>query len=413
MSETIIMPKLGMTMTEGSVTEWYKEVGEAVEKGESVLAISSEKLNQDIEAPISGVLLKKYAEAGEELEIGAPLAVIGQKEEDVPASISEISNQSDQQDDTGADQEEMSEEQASEKASPKPTSKRVFITPLARKMVQREQLDITKITGTGGNGRITKRDVLRALEEGAAQQTEPQVAQPVTAADKIGEGLSPMRKAIARNMRESLAQTAQLTLHRKVCADDLINFQKTLRQELATNEVDVKLTLTVLLARAAVLALREMKQMNAHYVNGQLTEYDEVHLGIATALPDGLVVPVIHNAHQKTIGDLARTMAEVTNKARSGQAGSDILSGSTFTISNLGASDIEYFTPILNKPETGILGIGSFQEELSLAQDGTVKKVNKIPLSLTFDHQILDGAAAAQFLRILAKYIESPYLLIL
>ena len=229
----------------------------------------------------------------------------------------------------------------------------------------------------------------------------------------VGEGLSPMRKAIARNMRGSLAQTAQLTLHRKVNADPLIDFQKVLRKEIETTKLDVKLTLTVLIARAVVLSLQEMKKMNSLYHAGQLTEFNEVHLGIATSLEDGLLVPVIRDAHQKTIGSLAKELKEVTEKARNEEAGADLLSGSTFTITNLGSSGVEYFTPILNTPETGILGVGAFQDDLKLTEEGTVKSVKKIPFSITFDHQIVDGATAAEFLNILVKYIESPYLLVL
>ena len=229
----------------------------------------------------------------------------------------------------------------------------------------------------------------------------------------LGEGLRPMRKAIARNMRKSLGQTAQLTLHRKANADHLIEFQKVLRKEIESADLDVKLTMTVLVARATVLALQDLKKMNSHYQDGKLTEFDEVHLGIATSLDDGLLVPVVKDAHQKTIGTLAKEIKEISMKARNGQAGGDLLTGSTFTITNLGASGIEYFTPILNTPETGILGVGSFQDELILDEEGKVKSVKKIPFSLTFDHQIVDGALAAEFLNILVKYIETPYLLVL
>ena len=222
-----------------------------------------------------------------------------------------------------------------------------------------------------------------------------------------------MRKAIARNMRRSLGQTAQLTLQRKANADKLMNFQQMLRKEMDSADLDVKLTITVLIARATVLALQEFKKMNSRYQDGKLTEFDEVHLGIATSLEDGLLVPVVKNAHQKTIGILAKEIKEISTKARNGEARGDLLTGSTFTITNLGASGIEYFTPILNTPETGILGVGAFQDELILDEEGKVKSVKKIPFSLTFDHQIADGAQAAEFLNVLVKYIETPYLLVL
>jgi len=419
MSEVIVMPKLGMTMTEGTIVEWHKEVGEPVSEGEPVLTISSEKLTQEVEAPVSGILLVKNAEVDEQLEVGAAIAVIGEEggavqEVAAAASVAVV-------DKVEADTAVAAPAPVREAAT-KVQGDRIFITPLARKMAKEHQLDIALIEGTGGNGRITKRDIERALQEGtaakAAVETKVEAApaqvsvSPVND-ETIGAGLNPMRKAIARNMRRSLGQTAQLTIHRKVNANALIDFQNSLKKQVAAADLDVKLTITVLVARAAVLALQEMKQVNSHYVNGTLTEFDEVHLGIATALDDGLVVPVVKNAHQKTIGTLAKEIKDVSVKARNGEASGDLLTGSTFTITNLGASGIEYFTPILNTPETGILGVGSFQDELALDEEGQVKMIKKIPFSLTFDHQIVDGATAAEFLNKLSKYIETPYLLVL
>ncbi|MBT2734029.1 dihydrolipoamide acetyltransferase family protein [Bacillus sp. ISL-7] len=414
MSETIVMPKLGMTMTEGTIVEWYKEVGDPVNEGEAVLMISSEKLNQEVEAPISGTLLIKNAEVEEQLEVGAPIAVIGEEDEVVVKNELRV-----EQTVTAPVEAEAIDQPAKMKKFEGKIVKgnRIFITPLARKMVNENNLDIDLIKGTGGNARITKRDIQRVLAGGYDYQAESQVAAalatPAANYESVGEGLRPMRKAIARNMRRSLGQTAQLTLHRKANADRLIDFQQVLRKEIESADLDVKLTLTVLVARATVLALQDLKKMNSHYQDGKLTEFDEVHLGIATSLDDGLLVPVVKNAHQKTIGTLAKEIKEISTKARNGQAGGDLLTGSTFTITNLGASGIEYFTPILNTPETGILGVGAFQDELILDEEGKVKSVKKIPFSLTFDHQIADGAQAAEFLNVLVKYIETPYLLVL
>jgi pyruvate dehydrogenase E2 component (dihydrolipoamide acetyltransferase) len=414
MSEVIVMPKLGMTMTEGTIVEWHKEIGEPVREGEPVLTISSEKLTQEVEAHVSGILLAKNAEVDDQLEVGAAIAVIGEEGGAVQEAAVAV-----------ADKEEVeiavpaALTTVQETVVKKVQGERIFITPLARKIAKEHQLDIALIEGTGGNGRITKRDIERTLQEGTAANVVEAAPAPTSAPaqaihhENVGAGLNPMRKAIARNMRRSLEQTAQLTLHRKVNANALLDFQNNLRKQVEEADLDVKLTITVLVARAAVLTLQDMKQVNSHYAEGTLTEFDEVHLGIATALADGLVVPVVKNAHQKTIGTLAKEIKEVSTKARSGEASGVLLSGSTFTITNLGASGIEYFTPILNTPETGILGVGSFQDELALDEAGQVKLVKKIPLSLTFDHQIVDGATAAEFLNKLTKYIETPYLLVL
>lgn len=427
MSENIVMPKLGMTMKEGTIEEWHKEVGDPVEEGESVVMISSEKLTQEVEAPTAGVLLDIKLNVDEEAEVGAVLGVVGQEgEETADSKEAATDNGSEVSDDTRAEKQSTEADDTSEstktetEADTEKTKKdfdeRIFISPLARKLAKENDLQIELIKGTGGNNRITKIDINRVIENGpdyAESKEAPAEAKPAQQTESVGEGLSPMRKAIAQNMRSSLNQTAQLTLHLKADADKLIDFQKTLRTEAESGELDLKLSITVLIARAAVLALQDFKKMNARYQDGKLSEFDEVHLGIATSLQEGLVVPVVKNAQQKTIGSLAKEMERITTEARDGEASSDLLSGSTFTITNMGASGIEYFTPILNAPEAGILGIGSLQEELSMSKEEKVKQVKKIPFSLTFDHQVLDGATAAEFLGILVNYIESPYLLVL
>ena len=284
-------------------------------------------------------------------------------------------------------------------------------------MAEDKALDINRIKGTGGNARITKLDIQRVEAQGydyddsKATETSVQTSKNVDVTN-IGEGLNPMRKRIAQNMRESLANTAQLTLHRKVDADCLLDFKDKLTVELNQADKDVKLTVTALLAKAVVLALKDYGAMNARYDNGELLEYEDVHLGIATSLEEGLMVPVINEADTKSIGALAEEIKKTSQAVRDGHTDDVQLSGATFTITNMGTSGIEYFTPILNLGETGILGVGALMKEVTLDGD-SLRQVSRIPLSLTFDHQILDGAGAAEFLKVLAKYIENPYLLIL
>lgn len=427
MSENIIMPKLGMTMKEGTVEEWFKSEGDTVEEGESIVTISSEKLTNDVEAPTSGTLLKIKVQAGEDAKVKAVLGIIGEEGEDVGSDdddSEETTQENKDNDTTSEDQQASSNEEQSDKKDTEKEAKpeqreRIFISPLARNMAKDKELDITRIKGTGGNDRITKLDIQRVDSEGydyegeadTSNENASSTAQNVDVSS-IGEGLNPMRQRIAQNMRQSLNNTAQLTLHRKVNADRLLDFKARLSEELKDADQDVKLTVTALLAKAVVLALKEYGAMNARYENGKLTEYEDVHLGIATSLEDGLMVPVIDNADTKSIGTLAKEIKTSAEAVREGNTSDVQLSGATFTITNMGASGIEYFTPILNLGETGILGVGALAKELVLEGD-QVKQISRIPLSLTFDHQILDGAGAADFLKVLAKYIENPYLLML
>ncbi|MBT2830890.1 2-oxo acid dehydrogenase subunit E2 [Staphylococcus coagulans] len=423
MSQNIIMPKLGMTMKEGTVEEWFVAEGDEVKEGDSLLTISSEKLTQDVEAPASGTLLKIKVAAGEEAEVKGVLGIIGDPDEAVDADTSSgeeaqsESSNAEKSDEKPTDDEvsNTSEETAikrSENATP--NQGRIFISPLARRMAKDKDLDVTRIKGTGGNQRITKLDILRVASQGydLEQETNGATAPKAVSAEQIGDGLNPMRKRIAQNMRQSLDNTAQLTLHRKVDADRLLDFKNRLSEEINDADKAIKLTVTALLAKAVVLALKDYGAMNARYEQGELTEYDEVRLGIATSLDDGLMVPVIEQADTKSIGALAKEIKAASEAVRSGDTNAVQLSGATFTITNMGASGIEYFTPILNLGETGILGVGALTQEVVLENDN-VKQVSRIPLSLTFDHQILDGAGAAEFLKILARYIENPYLLIL
>ncbi len=423
MSQNIIMPKLGMTMKEGTVEEWFVAEGDEVKEGDSLLTISSEKLTQDVEAPASGTLLKIKVAAGEEAEVKGVLGIIGDPDEAVDADTSSgeeaqsESSNAEKSDEKPTDDEvsNTSEETAikrSENATP--NQGRTFISPLARRMAKDKDLDVTRIKGTGGNQRITKLDILRVASQGydLEQETNGATAPKAVSAEQIGDGLNPMRKRIAQNMRQSLDNTAQLTLHRKVDADRLLDFKNRLSEEINDADKAIKLTVTALLAKAVVLALKDYGAMNARYEQGELTEYDEVRLGIATSLDDGLMVPVIEQADTKSVGALAKEIKAASEAVRAGDTNAVQLSGATFTITNMGASGIEYFTPILNLGETGILGVGALTQEVVLENDN-VKQVSRIPLSLTFDHQILDGAGAAEFLKILARYIENPYLLIL
>ncbi|WP_080871891.1 dihydrolipoamide acetyltransferase family protein [Oceanobacillus timonensis] len=421
MSENIVMPKLGMTMKQGTIEEWHKQVGDTVEEGESLATISSEKLTQDIEALSGGELLEIKIEAGGTAKVGDVLGILGSPGEKTSKEDDSSQGEADQNEsETAVNEQKQAKEQTTavsrDHSTKQDSGERIFISPLARKLAKEHDLPIEQINGTGGNGRITRLDINRVLEHGLDEAGEIQYSSDEAAVtleqEAIGEGLDSMRKAIAQNMRQSLQQTAQLTLHRKANADKLIAFQKTLRNEAEAADRHVKLSLTALIARAVVLALKDYQKMNARYDNQELSEFDEVHLGIATSLDNGLVVPVVKNAEQKTIGSLAKDIRDVSTKARDGEADESILSGSTFTITNMGGSGVEYFTPILNLHEAGILGVGALQDELAL-ENGEVIQIQKLPFSLTFDHQILDGADAGEFFSILVNYIENPYLLVL
>ncbi|MGN9864047.1 dihydrolipoamide acetyltransferase family protein [Bacillus swezeyi] len=376
MAVEVVMPKLGMSMKEGTVSVWNKKVGEAVDKGESIASINSEKIEMEIESPAEGTVLDIKVSEGEGVPPGTVICYIGEANEQI---------------------EKKKEKEEKQKTA----GKRIKISPAARKIAEGANVDIKTLEGTGPGGRITKADVLKALPDQQKQQTNEAEDPPV----------SMMRKTIASKMTESLQNSAQLTMTMKADVTKLTDLQHQLN-ETAKTRYDTKLTMTDFAARAATLSLLEHPGMNSMYQDGRVTVFEHVHLGIAAALDHGLAVPVVRHAERLPLIELAKKIKWYGQKAREGKLLHDEIEGSTFTITNLGAYGVEHFTPILNPPETGILGIGKMYEA-PVYKEGELCKNAILPLSLTFDHRALDGAPAAAFLAAVKNYLEDPAAILL
>lgn len=399
MAVEVVMPKLGMAMKEGIITSWNIKAGDHVSKGELIASINSEKIETEIEAPADGTVLDIAVSEDEGVPPGTVICYIGKSNEKV--EVYESRN---------VVEEKTSNPEPKKVPHPDPyvidvTKQRVKISPVAKKIAKTENLDIKSLLGTGPGGRITKVDVLKALEERVAvpevlEQEESKVI-PVTG----------MRKAIANRMHASLQNSAQLTLTMKVDVTDLVALHKEIA-DVVQKRYDNKLTITDFVSRAVVLALGEQKEMNSAYINDTIHQFEHVHLGMAVALEKGLVVPAIRFANNLSLVELSKQIKNVAQKAREGSLSSDDMQGTTFTISNLGSFGIEYFTPVLNTPETGILGVGAI-EHVPVYKGKKIKKGSMLPLSLTFDHRVLDGAPAAAFLRTIKCYLEEPVTILL
>ncbi|MBY0189619.1 2-oxo acid dehydrogenase subunit E2 [Bacillus aerophilus] len=376
MAVEVVMPKLGMSMKEGTVSVWNKEVGETVNKGESIASINSEKIEMEIESPAEGTILDIKVPEGEGVPPGTVICYIGEGNEQV-------------------------EEKKEKDLQPKQKKERKKISPVARKLAQSANLDIHTLVGTGPDGRITKADVLRALPaEKEKKHNEPK-HQPV----------SMMRKTIASRMMESLQTSAQLTITMKADVTKLTALQSQLNETAAARH-DMKLTMTDFVAKAVVLSLLEQPAMNSQYQNDRVETFEYVHLGIAAALDHGLAVPVIRHAEKLSLIELAKSIKSYGKKAREGKLLHDEIEGSTFTITNLGAYGVEHFTPILNPPEAGILGVGK-ADHMPVYHGNELCKGTILPLSLTFDHRVLDGAPASEFLSTVKAYLENPVSILL
>ncbi|QQD82888.1 2-oxo acid dehydrogenase subunit E2 [Bacillus siamensis] len=397
MAVKVVMPKLGMAMKKGEVSVWNKKVGDPVEKGESIASINSEKIEMDIEAPESGTLLHIKVKEGEGVPPGTAICYIGEngeevREKETPAPENEGKPQ--------AEPENIPAPKAGQKRN-----HRVKISPVARKMAEKAGLKVDTLNGTGPGGRIVKADVIKAMKTEAEPQSSVQTAQPE------GKPASAMRKVIADRMHKSLQNSAQLTLTMKADITELVKWQQQLADS-AKKRSGVKLTVTHFVSRAAVLALKQHPELNSSYQEERIITYPYVHLGMAVSLENGLVVPVIRDAEKLSFLELADHISTSARRAREGNASGDDLRGSTFSITNLGGYGVEHFTPILNPPEAGILGVGASYETPVFKGDELVKSTI-LPLSLTFDHRVCDGAPAADFLKTVKTLLEEPAGLIL
>ena len=442
MSVNVTMPKMGMTMKAGKLSKWHKKEGDSVEKGEDLFEVETEKITNKIESPGSGTLFQIVVPAGETVPVGTILAIIAEAGEQ-PERIEGIQAG----EVVEAEAKAASSQAAEEKAKPQeqkrivstPSARRVAkelgvdlslvtgsgpkgkikeadvrkfheegppapkITPLAAEIARQENLDISIITGTGENGKITKEDVERAL---AASKATPEV-QPSETKVIPFEG---MRRAIADNMHASLQNAAQLTTFTEVDVTEMVRFRDMMKAEFARDD-SVKISYNDIIVMATARALMRHPIMNSTLVGEEILLHDTVNLGIAVALPEGLIVPKLHNAEKKTLLEIAKEVRELAKKAREGTLAVEEVTDGTFTISNVSMLGMDGFTPVLNPPETGILGVGRVIEKPAVF-NGEIAIRSMKTLSLTFDHRIVDGAPAMTFLRDLARYLAQPMLIL-
>ncbi|MCO7126781.1 2-oxo acid dehydrogenase subunit E2 [Sporolactobacillus shoreicorticis] len=412
MAVEIIMPKMGMGMEEGTVVEWLKQKGDSVKKGESVVSISSDKIEKELEAPEEGVLIDIEADVDDVVPIGQPLGYIGAPGEAVSSPAASAPAPEKKQEDQVVEVPEV----ASDPEPLKGEEPRLRVSPAARRLAKIKNVDLATVTGTGPMGRITKADVAAAQVKKAQQPAEAAKSAPTpvpvsSLSNGTAKKVTGMRKVISDRMFNSLQTTAQLTLQTTVDVTELIAFQKKAREAYQIND-EVRLTITDFIAKAAINALLEHKAMNSIYEGDTITTFDTVHLGVAVALDEGLVVPVIKDADKKSLSAVSREIRKASKQARGSELNKLQLSGSTFTITSLGTYGVGFFTPVINPPEVGILGVGTISEQPVYVGD-ELKKRSLMPLSLTFDHRAVDGAPAAAFLATVKQNLEAPFKLVL
>jgi pyruvate dehydrogenase E2 component (dihydrolipoamide acetyltransferase) len=411
------MPVLGLTMEEGTVAEWLKHEGEAVQKDEPLLTVEMDKGTVEVPAPASGVLRRIAVQPGTTVAIRTLIAEIGEPGEvlsdpparaHAPGRLFASPRARMRARATGVELATLHGSGPrgriveADVLSAAPVDSRVVATPLARRLAQEHGVSIGQLSGSGPGGRITQDDVQRA-----AQQQRTTLAPTAQL-----EPLSRIRRITAERMAASALATARVSLFLEADFSEAVRLRAQLQPEFARLGVP-KLPWDAIIARASALALIEHDAMLAQWADGQaLRRPDAVHVGVAVTLePEGLVVPVLRNADQRSLRELAADLLGLVERARSGGLNPAEMQGATFTITNLGAYRIDGFTPIINPPETAILGVGRIADKPVVA-DGKIEARTMCTLSLSFDHRVVDGAPAAAFLTRLAELLERPYALL-
>ena len=394
MATEIYLVKVGMTMHAGTVEEWYASDGEQVEAGALLYRLETEKVNLDVDAESAGTV-KHLVAAGTTLAPGEVVGYIYGEGEPIPDVLPKPTPKPD------IAVREKKGAPAPAKA-PATGGKRIAASPAARKLAAELNVDLASVAGTGPRGRVTREDVQQAAKSPApsAPKTQPS-AQPA------GEAvpLAGMRKTIAERMHASLRDSAQLTMDMEAGMDEAVRLREALIGEWERD--GLRVTVTDLVLRAVAKALPQHPAMNAALTGNAISRFEAVHLGVAVALDDGLIVPVIKDAHEKSLRQLAEASAALATRAREGKLGVDDVSGGTFTVTSLGMFGVDGFTPILNPPQAGILGIGRLYDGVAWVGERATRS-RRMKLSLTWDHRVLDGAPAARFLGAVRDLLEAP-----
>lgn len=397
MTTDVIMPKLGLTMKEGTIVEWLKKEGDTVEKGEPIVEVETEKISNVVEAPASGVLLKILASKGTVVPITGIIAIVGELGEEIVAKVPQRAEQPK----TEAEAEKVVE--IAEPSAMQFAEEKIKISPLARKLAQERGVDITTIKGTGPEGRIVKEDILKAADTAAPSTARLSVGR-VEVSETIA--LAGTRKTIADRLSQSYRSAVHTTVMTEVDMSKTIELRQSLLSEVK-EKTGASLTYTGILVKSVAMALRKHPFVNSTLEGDTIKLLKPINVGVAIDAEEGLIVPVIQEADKKTLFEIAPHLAELADKARKKSLSMEEVSSGTFTITNLGMLGVHTFIPIINPPQAAILGVGSMDQR-PVVIDRKIEVRTRMNLSLVFDHRIVDGAEAARFLQTLKETLENP-----
>jgi len=444
MAVIIILPKQGQSVESCIITEIKKNKGDTVKKGDVLFTYETDKATFEEESPVDGVVLESFYKEGDEVAVLLNMMVIGQPGEDYSALMGEQIR--------GKEQEETCKEQVTEPAatqnpelqtsnssnlSNSSTFSTSFVSPRAKNLATKEAIDATQLTGSGPNGRVIEKDIQAALENRpkmtpmakrmtAQEGLQPQgvgtglagttkstdllpVSNAVYGVDYEDKKITNMRKLIAKAMHSSLQNSAQLTHHLGADARRMMELRKKVKKAMEAGTLKTNITINDMVCFAVIKALKKFPNVNSHFLDDTMRLFNKVHLALAVDTERGLMVPVVRNADDLSIIGLANQFKEIANGCRKGGISPELLASEagTFTVSNLGNYGVEMFTPVINLPQTAILGVNTILPRPKDLGDGVYAFVPFIGLSLTYDHRALDGGEATRFLKQIAIEIET------
>lgn len=422
MAEVIRMPKMSDTMTEGVLAKWHKKVGDKIDSGDLVAEIETDKATMDFESFQEGTLLYIGPEEGDAVPVDGIIAVLGEEGEDYKALLEEEQSKSgadeeaekeeeEKEPSAGKDEKKPAPEEQEEEPAADEDEKRLKASPLARKIAKEKGIDLSKIKGSATGGRIVKKDVEDYEPEAAASEEarDETAARPAVAATVAGQEsfeevkVSQMRKTIGRRLSESKfgAPHFYLTV--------TVNMDKAIEARGKLNELSpVKISFNDLILKAAASAIRQHPNVNSSWLGDKIRYNHHINVGVAVAVDEGLLVPVVRFADAKSLSQIAAEVKDFAQKAKDKKLQPSDWEGSTFTISNLGMFGIEEFTAIINPPDSCILAVGGIRKVPVVAGDGTIVPGNEMKMTLSCDHRVVDGATGAAFLQTLKSMLEDP-----
>ncbi|MEC8885085.1 MAG: pyruvate dehydrogenase complex dihydrolipoamide acetyltransferase, partial [Bacteroidota bacterium] len=416
--EVVTMPRLSDTMEEGTVASWLKKEGDSVDEGDILAEIETDKATMEFESFYKGTLLHIGIQEGETAKVDALLAIIGEEGADVSGVISNFKSggakkeapKKEEKPKKEAPKKEEAKKEAPKKEESKPAKNtsssdgRIFASPLAKKLAEEKGIDLAKVPGSGENGRVVRKDIENYTPAASGAGVQQFVATGEESYEDVNN--SQMRKAIAKSLGKSKFTAPHYYLNVEFDMENMIAFRSQFNQL-----PDTKVSYNDMIIKAVSIALKQHPQVNSQWFDDKMRLNKHVHIGVAVAVPDGLVVPVVEFANEKSLQQINAEVKELAGKARNKKLKPEEMQGSTFTISNLGMFGITNFTSIINQPNSAILSVGSIIEK-PVVKDGKIVVGNTMTLSMACDHRTIDGATGAQFLQTLKTYIENPVLML-